>query len=193
MIAYASWFGGSGEEGILDMAVDGDGNLVVFGFAHRRADGARAFPPPLAPSRRRATTHDAFVSKFDASGSTLLFSTLIGGSGDEMVQAYNFVGGMALDAANNVYITGTTRSADFPTTAGAFDTDYNDDDAGATGSRRRVLREAVVLGQPAVRDVPRRSSLSTSRTASTSTRRATSTSSAPPIRTRASAATAASP
>ncbi len=133
VIAYASWLGGSGEEGILDMAVDGDGNLVVFGFAH---DGQTVLAFPTTPGAIKTTRndHDAFVSKFNPSGTTLLFSTLIGGSGDEMVQAYNSVGGLALDAANNVYITGTTRSADFPTTAGAFDTDYNDDDAGATGS-----------------------------------------------------------
>ena len=50
-----------------------------------------------------------------------------------MVTAYSYAGGLALDAAGSVYITGTTRSADFPTTPGAFDTDYNDDDAGAVG------------------------------------------------------------
>ena len=63
----------------------------------------------------------------------LLFSTLIGGAGDEMVTAYSYAGGLALDAAGSVYITGTTRSADFPTTPGAFDANYNDDDAGAVG------------------------------------------------------------
>ena len=133
VIAYASWLGGSGEEGILDMAVDGAGNLVVFGFAHD-PQTVLAFPTTPGAIKSTRNDYDAFVTKFNPSGSVLLFSTLIGGSGNEMVQAYSHIGGLALDPANNIYITGTTRSADFPTTAGAFDTDYNDDDAGATGS-----------------------------------------------------------
>ena len=134
VIAYSSWFGGLGEEGILDMAVDVSGNLVVFGFTVD-AQATLQFPTtPGAPKTTRGTDPDAFVTKFNPSGSALVFSTLIGGSGNEMDSAYSYEGGLALDAAGNVYITGTTRSANFPVTPGAFDTDYNDDDVGATGS-----------------------------------------------------------
>lgn len=133
VIVYSSWLGGSGEEGILDMEVDSDGNLVVFGFAVD-SQPTTPFPTTAGAIKTTRNDNDAFVSKFNASGSTLLFSTLLGGSGDEMTLAYNFIGGLALDASNAIYITGTTRSADFPTTVGAHDTDFNDDDAGATGT-----------------------------------------------------------
>ena len=62
---------------------------------------------------------DAFVAKLNASGSALLYSTYLGGSGDDKGE------GIAVDAAGNVYATGETYSSDFPTTAGALDTTYN--------------------------------------------------------------------
>src|SRR5262249_10851531 len=52
---------------------------------------------------------DAFVAKLSASGSTLLFSTFLGGSGFE--EGY----GIALDASGNAYVTGITGSTNFPT------------------------------------------------------------------------------
>jgi hypothetical protein len=57
-----------------------------------------------------------FVSKLNPAGSALLYSTYLGGSADD----YGF--GMALDASGDAYVTGTTSSPNFPTTAGAFQT-----------------------------------------------------------------------
>ena len=59
---------------------------------------------------------DAFVARLGAAGSTLLYATYLGGSGDDR----GF--GIARDSSNNVYVTGHTSSTNFPTTAGAFDT-----------------------------------------------------------------------
>ncbi len=59
------------------------------------------------------------MTKLDASGAALGYSTYLGGSD------YDEGDGIALDGAGNAYVTGTTYSADFPTTAGAFDTTYN--------------------------------------------------------------------
>ena len=59
------------------------------------------------------------MTKLDASGAALGYSTYLGGSGDD--DGY----GIALDGAGNAYLTGDTSSADFPTTAGAFDTTFN--------------------------------------------------------------------
>ena len=133
VIAYSSWLGGESEEGILDMAIDGSGNLVIYGFIVD-APGVLEYPTTegaLKRTRTASDTRDAFVTKFDPSGTTMLFSTLFGGTGGELLQPYAYDGGMALDAAGNVHITGSTKSPDFPTTiltsttTPAFDSDYN--------------------------------------------------------------------
>src|SRR3989442_783710 len=63
--------------------------------------------------------NDAFVTKLDAAGSALVYSTFLGGSGYD--QGY----GIAVDAPGNAYVTGFTASTDFPTTTGAVDTTFN--------------------------------------------------------------------
>src|SRR6202011_388411 len=52
---------------------------------------------------------DAFVTKIDASGDALLYSTLVGGSGHDDAR------GIAVDQAGNAYVTGYTTSTNFPT------------------------------------------------------------------------------
>ena len=49
---------------------------------------------------------------------SLVYSSLIGGSGEENGGALQ--GGIGIDSSGNVYVTGGTASADFPTTMGAF-------------------------------------------------------------------------
>ena len=61
---------------------------------------------------------DAFVTKLNATGSALLYSTYLGGSGDEQGM------GIALDTLGNAYVTGSTSSTNFPTTPGAFQTAF---------------------------------------------------------------------
>lgn len=62
---------------------------------------------------------DAFVTKLDSAGSTLLYSTYLGGAAPDNGRA------IAVDSAGDAYVTGVTGSADYPTTPGAFDTTYN--------------------------------------------------------------------
>ena len=59
------------------------------------------------------------MTKLDASGAGLGYSTYLGGSGTDYGTA------IAVDGAGNAYVTGDTASADFPTTPGAFDTTFN--------------------------------------------------------------------
>lgn len=63
--------------------------------------------------------HDVFISVLDASGGILLYSTLWGGKGYDTGQD------LVVDRDHYVYVAGTTRSADFPTSEAAFQRDYS--------------------------------------------------------------------
>ena len=61
-------------------------------------------------------SYDAFVAKLNAAGSALLYSTYLGGGGNDVGQ------GIAVDSSGNAYVTGQTSSTNFPTTSGAYQT-----------------------------------------------------------------------
>jgi hypothetical protein len=69
---------------------------------------------------------DAFVTKLNASGSALAYSTFLGGTGEDQDR------GIAVDGGGRAYVTGFTTSTDYPTTSGAFDTTFNSSDAFVT-------------------------------------------------------------
>jgi hypothetical protein len=112
-LAYSTYLGGSdGGDGGYGIAVDASGNACVTGITQ-----SSDFPvSPGALQTAFGGDRDAFVSKLNAVGSALIYSTYLGGTGDDRAFA------IALDAAGNAYITGTTHSSNFPTTPGAFQT-----------------------------------------------------------------------
>jgi hypothetical protein len=104
-LVYSTYLGGSLDEIAEGIAVDSAGNAHVFG----RTNSVDF--PTVNPSQSKfgGGQVDAFVAKFTAAGTTLAYSTYLGGSlGDDSY-------GIALDVAGNAYITGSTESADFPT------------------------------------------------------------------------------
>jgi hypothetical protein len=114
-LVYSTFLGGFDLDDGLAIAVDGSGNAYVAGET-----GSLNFPTtPGAFDTTRNANFDTFVTKLNATGSALLYSSYLGGSGVE------FPSHVAVDAARNVYVTGSTSSADFPTTSGAFDTTAN--------------------------------------------------------------------
>jgi len=104
VILYATVLGSSGANSGLAVAVDGAGNAYVTGST---TDGG--FPTVNAFQGALVAQKDVFVSKVNAAGTALVYSTYLGGSGSEEAH------GIALDAAGNVYIAGYTQSSDFPT------------------------------------------------------------------------------
>jgi hypothetical protein len=104
-LIYSTYLNGSGFEVGRSIAVGKDGSVYVTGFT-----GSRDFPryDPLQKAFGGGE-FDAFVVKLNPSGSTLTYSTYLGGSGDE--GAY----GITLDPNDDAYVTGFTSSADFPT------------------------------------------------------------------------------
>jgi len=120
VLVYSTFLGGTDFDEGVDITVDASGNAYVTGVT------TQLTPPPNFPTTPGAfdTTFnggsfDAFVTKLNPAGAALVYSTFLGGSGDD------FGGGIAVDATGNAYVVGSTSSSDFPTTVGAFDTTYN--------------------------------------------------------------------
>jgi hypothetical protein len=106
VLAYATFLGGSGfEDAAMAVAVDPAGNAYVTGYTDS-ADFPTA-GTPAQPSFGGGSS-DAFVAKLSPT-SALVYCTYLGGSGDDA--GY----GIAVDAAGNAYVTGSTGSTDFPT------------------------------------------------------------------------------
>jgi Beta-propeller repeat/Cep192 domain 4/HYDIN/CFA65/VesB-like, Ig-like domain len=102
---YAVYLGGSGTDSGNAIAVDAGGDAFVTG-----STGSPTFP---TTSGAYQTTYggggDAFVTELNSTGSGLVYSTLLGGSGADS----GF--GIAVDSSDNAYVTGSTQSANFPT------------------------------------------------------------------------------
>ncbi|HZQ68697.1 MAG TPA: SBBP repeat-containing protein [Terriglobales bacterium] len=111
-VSYATYIGGTGEDQATSVAVDSSGNAYITGEA-----GDATFPHSAGTFAGGG--HDAYVFKLNASGTAQLYSTLFGGSGDESGN------GIAIDSSGNAYVTGGTGSADFPVTAGVFQSTLN--------------------------------------------------------------------
>jgi len=109
----ASFDFGSGSDAPAGAAVDPQGNLVVAGTTY-----AQSFPL-VSPAVSTINYQAGFMVKLDSQLTRILFSTVLGGSQGAMGSNANAV---ALDTAGNIYVGGTTASADFPVTTGAFQT-----------------------------------------------------------------------
>src|SRR5262249_47284606 len=100
---YSTYLGGTGQDNGEGIAVDTVGSVHVFG----RTNSADF--PVLAPLQGPRTSPDAFVTKLAPGGSALVYSTHLGGDGDENG------GGIAIDGAGVAYVAGFTSSTNFPT------------------------------------------------------------------------------
>ncbi|MFN8060889.1 MAG: SBBP repeat-containing protein [Vicinamibacterales bacterium] len=120
-ITYGTYLGGTenatgvgAENGRI--AVDAAGNVYVSGYSNATDFPAGAASP--VPQSSRAGGYDAIVAKLNASGSSLLYRTYLGGISDDLATA------MDLDQYGNLYVTGVTASSGFPTAGTAWDTTF---------------------------------------------------------------------
>ena len=114
-LVYSSFLGGFDIDDGLGIAVDASGNAYVAGET-----GSLNFPTRAGSfDTTRNGEYDAFITKFNAAGSALVYSTFLGGS------LVDFPSRIAVSAGGDAFVAGSTRSADFPTTAGAFDRTAN--------------------------------------------------------------------
>jgi hypothetical protein len=109
-LVYSTYLGGSGSEFGRAIALGADGTAYVTGDTN-----SANFPLSAgAVQTLKGSNEDSFVAKLSADGSSLLYSTFLGGSGDDNSQD------ITVDFEGHASVTGSTLSDDFPTTDGAF-------------------------------------------------------------------------
>gem|GEM_PF-1717444 len=115
-LVFSTFLGGEMYEDGRDIAVDGAGTIYVTGYT-----GSTDFPTTASAFSPiyNGGTHDIFVTRLSADGSSLVYSTFVGGSHSDA--AY----GLTLESSGNVRVCGDSYSADFPTTADAADRTLN--------------------------------------------------------------------
>jgi hypothetical protein len=117
-LIYLTYLGGTNDDFVSSVAVDAAGNAFVTGFTDSPdfPVSTNALYPNISGvknKRNKAYPGDAFVAELDSGGSNLLYSTYLGGS---QLESGN---GIAIDSADNAYVTGVTGSPDFPVTTNA--------------------------------------------------------------------------
>jgi hypothetical protein len=107
-LIYSTYLGGDSSDYGQGIAVDGSGNAYLMGYTF-----STDFPT-LNPYQTNQGGDDAFVTKLSSSGSSLIYSTYLGGSSNEASALFGG-GDIVVDGSGNAYVTGTTSSSDFPT------------------------------------------------------------------------------
>jgi Chitobiase/beta-hexosaminidase C-terminal domain/Bacterial Ig-like domain (group 3)/Beta-propeller repeat len=108
---YSTYF----DAGVSAIAADADGNAYITGSA-----GSGFAVTPGAYQTTYAGNGDAYITKLNPTGTALVYSTYLGGSGSDGASA------IALDSSGNAYIAGQTSSANFPASSGAYQSTYRD-------------------------------------------------------------------
>jgi hypothetical protein len=108
-VIYSTYLGGSGEDAVRGLAVSSSGNAFVTG-----GTTSLNFPAVSAAQPANAGGQDGFVARLSASGSSLVYSTYLGGGGGSA--GFSEEGrAITIDGSGNAYVAGIANSADFPT------------------------------------------------------------------------------
>ncbi len=105
-LVYSTYLGGSDYDEGLGIAVDASGNAYVTGYTK-----SSNFPTASPLQGANAGGSDVFVAELNAAGSALVYSTYLGGNGDDTGRR------IAVDGSCNAYVVGDTSSLNFPTAA----------------------------------------------------------------------------
>lgn len=125
-LVWSTYLGGTGNDGATSIAVDGSGAVYVAGWT-----ASSDFPTTVGSYDQTYNggmcgtgsytypCEDAFVTKINSNGATLIWSTFLGGGNDDWAFS------LAVDVNGVVYVMGGTYSPDYPTTRGSYDQVYN--------------------------------------------------------------------
>jgi len=111
-LIYSTFLGGSHGDGCIDVVTDDSGGIIVAGSTF-------SSDFPTTPGAFDRTFHVAFITHLNHTGSQLVYSTFLGGNGNDGIWK------IAKSETGGILITGLTNSTDFPTTTGCFDSTYN--------------------------------------------------------------------
>jgi hypothetical protein len=119
---WSTYFGGNGGDTFFSgaqhgEAIDSVGNLWIVGQSQGGSNfpiTARSYQPKLAGG------YDGFASQISPDGKELLYSTYLGGSGDDIITS------LAIDESNDLFLAGNTISTNFPVTPHAFQNQYGE-------------------------------------------------------------------
>jgi len=107
VVSYSTYVGGSRVDNATAIQADGSGNVFLAGWTD-----STNFPTAV-PVRGPAGSVDAFIMKFNSTGTSLAYATYIGGNADD--RAY----GIDIDPSGNAYLVGYTNSLNFPIVSAA--------------------------------------------------------------------------
>jgi hypothetical protein len=152
-ISYLTYLGGSGEDSAFEIVVDSAGNAYVSGGTDtNNATATNKFP--ITPGAFQTTfggspagcvntgiaCGDGFLAKINPAGNALVYSTYIGGSGDDIAF------GVQVDFQGNAYVTGITNSSDFPVTkANALQGTFGGGSTGATCTNGLICGDGFLV------------------------------------------------
>ena len=113
-LIYSTYLGGTNADTATGIALSAAGNAYIVGNTGSN-DGFPTTPGAFQSCPKCGNV--LFVTELSTDGTTLVYSTLLGG-----ITEANYPGGIAVDSSGNAYVTGVTYASDFPTTAGAYQT-----------------------------------------------------------------------
>ena len=117
-LVYSTYLGGSGSDAASAIAVDSYGSAYVTG-----GTTSTNFPTASPLQSASGGNQDAFITKLNATGNGLIYSTYLGGSGGAS-GSMEAGTGIAVDSWGAAYVTGVTNSANFPVTSGVLQASY---------------------------------------------------------------------
>jgi hypothetical protein len=111
-LVFSTYLGGSGLDMVKALSVDGSGCVFIAGRTTSTDFPTTSGALQSTCAVQGSSCSDAFVAKFSSDGSSLVFSTYLGGAGTDH---HDVAEGLWLDDSGDVYVTGYTQSTDFPT------------------------------------------------------------------------------
>lgn len=107
-LVFSTYFGHAFNDKGVALALGPDGSIYLAGETY-----SSAFPQTNSVIGN-ASNASVYVTKFSPNGDTIVYSTLIGGSGNDYLRLADITGGIAVDLAGHAFVTGYTSSTNFP-------------------------------------------------------------------------------